>query len=128
MDVRITVGDSSLWGDGLPISSAVLPDGRTQHAMKDGRRLTVPTTPTYVLEYLSNWGGVEPGETYPVNITIIGMSTVSGFYEAWNYDSGKVRSYRFDKTVTLTDAKDGTKFTGAELEGLLQKAPSAAGR
>lgn len=101
------------WPDGKPQATEALPDGRARHTMADGRVLTIPGAATHRLEYLSTWVGA--GATYAVSITLIGASHVDGFYEAWNYDIGEVRHYRFDKTVRLVDVRTGTEHSSDEI-------------
>lgn len=106
------------WPDGRPVRSDPLPDGRVRHTLEDGRAFTV-SEPTYKLDYLSNWVGVEPGTTYSVNIAIAGLSATAGFFEVWNFDIGAVRNYAFRKTLRITDLRTGEIFTGEELEASL---------
>lgn len=117
--IRITGGIRSRWSDdGVPVKSESLPDGRTRHTMKDGRTVTVSVA-NYRLDYQSTLVGAEPGDTYEVNVALTGCATVEGFFEAWNFDTNKLRNYRFDKTVSVTRLLDGSTFTGAELQWAL---------
>lgn len=118
--ITMSIGPGSRysWPNGKPVSSEVLPDGRTRHALEDGRTITVGV-PNYRLDYLSTWIGTEEGETYPVNIAIAGLSNVEGFFEVWNFDIGELRNYSFAKTVRVTHIQTGEIFTGAELEASL---------
>lgn len=113
--ITISVGISgSKWPNGKPVSTEILPNGEKRHLMEDGRVMTVGQ-PTYRLEYLSTWVGAEPGETYPVNIAISGLSEVTGFYITWNFDIDELRNYAFHKTVSITHLETGESFTGEEL-------------
>jgi hypothetical protein len=120
--IKISVGlhNRFSWPNGTPIKSEVLADGRTVHLLEDGRKITV-SQPNYRLEYQSTWIGAEPDETYDVNIAFVGLSLVEGFYEAWNFDMGKLRSYSFTKTHRIVHLVSGEIFTGEELRGLLPK-------
>ena len=123
--MQITLGIAgSMWPNGTPINSELLPDGRTAHELEDGRKITV-SKPNYRLEYLSTWIGAEADETYPVNIAVLGFSAVEGFYEVWNFDIGQLRSYSFAKTQKLVHLDSGETFTGAELKDLLPVALAA---
>lgn len=88
--------------------------------MEDGRLITV-SKPTYRLEYLSTWVGTEPGETYPVNIAIVGNSLTEGFFEAWNFDIGEMRNYSFKKTVCIIHLETGGAFTGSEVKEFFEQ-------
>lgn len=99
--------------DGTPQESEVLSDGRVRHRIGDGRTITVAAVPTYRMDYLSNWIGSEPGETYEIPVALLGKSNVTGFFEAWNYDQSKLKSYAFHKTIRLTDIATGKVFEDA---------------
>lgn len=95
------------------LSSETLPDGRIRHQLADRRTLTIPPAPTHRMEYLSTWVDSEPGETYDINIAPIGPCSATGYCEVWNYDSGKVRSYAYDKIVRLVSLVDGQVYERA---------------
>jgi hypothetical protein len=115
--IKITVSEGAerRFPDGKPIISEKLPSGAMRHTMSDGRVLTVHT-PTYTLHYLSNWVGVPPGTTYQVPVAISGLSTVDGYFEAWNFDLNELRNYSFSKTVKIVHMKTGEEITGMELK------------
>ena len=113
--VSIGMGSRYDWPNGKPISSEPLADGRVLHLLEDGRTITVKD-PMYRLDYQSSRFGAEPGDTYPVNIALIGLSSVAGFYEVWNFDKQEVRSYSFAKTVRLTDLESDEVYSVDELK------------
>lgn len=117
LKIKITVSEGAerRFPEGKPIRSEELPGGAVRHTMSDGRVLTVHT-PTYTLHYLSSWVGVSPGSTYQVPVAISGLSTVDGYYEAWNFELNELRSYSFDKTAKIVHLKTGEEITGAELK------------
>ena len=118
LDVKITLSAGlsmrRAWPSGKPVSSEALADGWVKHILEDGRSLTV-RSPTYRLDYLSTWVGAEAGETYEVNIGLVGLSAVLGFYEVWNFDIGEARNYSFAKTIRLTSLVTGDTYSREEL-------------
>lgn len=121
LKVTISVGltQGRAWPNGKPVKSEAMTDGRTRHALEDGRVMTVGSA-NYCLDYLSTWVSAEEGETYDVRIAIAGLSSVEGFFEAWNFDIGEVRNYAFAKSVRITHLQTGEVFTGTELEASLR--------
>ncbi|MEJ6006166.1 hypothetical protein WG899_11450 [Paucibacter sp. AS339] len=65
-------------------------------------------------------------------MSIVGLSTVEGFYEVWNFDIDEMRSYKFEKTVRATHLASGETFDTKEWEfGLREaviQAPDSANR
>lgn len=114
-------GSRTQWPNGKPVASEPLPDGRVRYQLESGRLLTVGQ-PTYRVDYVSTWVGTEPGETYAIRLALIGLSNVDGFYEAWNFDIGEVRNYRFDKTVLVTHLETGETFNTVEFEDAVRAA------
>ncbi len=94
--------------------------------MEDGRVLTVKE-PHYCIDYMSTWVGARPDDTYTINIAIVGLSDVDGFYEAWNFDIGELRSYSFAKTVTATHIATGETFNSEEFQKGLRDAVAERG-
>src|SRR5262249_39791028 len=91
--------------------------------LADGRQLTAPIKPVYVMDYLSTWVDAAPNETNPVNIALAGLSSIGeGFYEVWNFDIGEVRNYLFAKTVRVTHIDSGEVYTCEEFERALRSA------
>lgn len=118
--IKIYAGiERSKWPNGTPIRSDRLPDGRTVHLLKDGRKITV-SQPNFRLEYQSTWVGAESDETYDVSIAFVGLSLTEGFYEVWNFDTDKLRSYSFKKTHRVVHLISGEIFTGEELISVLR--------
>lgn len=120
MRFNITISIGSSWPNGDPISSELLPDGRTRYTMEDGRIVTVGA-PNYKLEYQSRFVGAGPEDTYEVRIAIGGLSARKGYFEAWNFDSGKMRNYAFERTARITHLESGEVFTGEELKDALDR-------
>jgi hypothetical protein len=120
--IKISVGLTTnyTWPNGKPVRSEILSNGKSRHFLEDGRAITL-SEPNYRLEYLSSWVGSEPDESYDVNIAIIGLSSIKGFYEAWNFDINEVRNYSFAKTKRIVHLTTGEIFTGAELQESLTK-------
>lgn len=108
------------WPNSKPVGSEILSDGRTRFVLEDGRAITVHE-PNYRLEYLSSWLGAMPGETYEVNIAILGLSAVNGFYEVWNFDLNEARNYSFAKTKKIVHLGTSEEFTGLEIHEFLTK-------
>jgi hypothetical protein len=120
MKISIRVTSRYEWPNGKPVASAILSDGKIRHVLEDGRAVTV-SEPNYRLEYLSTWVGAEQDETYDVNIAIVGLSPVEGFYQTWNFDIGELRNYSFAKTKRIVHLTTGEVFTGVELWDSLSK-------
>ena len=108
------------WPNGKPTYSELLPDGCTRHLLADGREFTVPSKPSYLLDYLANGFVSKSDDTYHANVAFAGLSAVEGFYEVWNFDISEVRQYSFERTVRLTHVETGEVFSPAELEAGLR--------
>jgi hypothetical protein len=117
----VSVGSRHEWPSGRPTSSEQLPDGRVRHQLEDGRAVIV-REPTYRVDYLSTWVGAKPEDTYPINLALIGLSSIEGFYEAWNFDIGELRSYKFTKTIRATHLSTGEAFNAEEFEAGVREA------
>lgn len=99
------------WPDGRPMKSEALADGRTAHSMADGRTLSVPAEALYRFEY----EGRTDGDSYFIDVSIIGLSGEPGYVETWNHGMSKVRSYAFHKILGITNLKSGEVHTGEQL-------------
>lgn len=119
--ISINVGVRQRWPNGRPISSEKLSDGRVRHELEDGRVVTVSEA-TYRVEYLSTWVGAELGDTYSINLALIGLSSIEGYYETWNFDIGEFRSYKFAKTVRVTHLRTEQTFNTEEFEAGVREA------
>lgn len=118
--VRIGISGDYEWPNGKPISSIELEDGRVKHTLEDGRAFIV-STPNYRLDYQSTWIGSVQGDTYSVNVAIVGLCEVAGFFTCWNFDIGELRCYAFHKTVRLVHLETGEVLSSLELEASLNE-------
>lgn len=109
--ISTSIGGSSKWPDGKPLKSELQPDGRTAHQMPDGRTIIVPATPLYRVEYQSRLAG----DTFFVEVTLIGLSKEPGYVETWNHKISQVRSYAFHKILGLTNLETGEKHEALQL-------------
>lgn len=120
MKISLRLETPYAWPSGKPVRSETLSNGKHRHLLEDGRAITV-SEPNYRLEYLSSWVGAKQNETYDVNIAIIGLSSVEGFFEVWNFDINEARNYSFAKTKRIVHLTTGETFSSAELRGSLTR-------
>ena len=98
------------WANPKPVKIETCPDGRIARTMADGQVLTGPARATYLLTYMS----YEPGTTFNVEVSIVGLCPKPGYMRTWNHGIDEVRSYAFHKIVRLTDLRSGLVSTGAQ--------------
>lgn len=109
--ITVGMGSGSRWPSGKPLKSELRPDGRTAHTMEDGRTITVPDKPLYRLEYEARLAG----DSFNVDVTLIGLSSEDGYVETWNHKMGQLRSYAFHKILNITNLEDGRTHTARQL-------------
>jgi len=104
-----------------PVSSESLADGKVRHTLEDGRIVVVGDPDReYRLEYLASYVGSFLGETYEVNVLILGPGSSSAHFEAWNCETNETREYLFEYTVGLTHIATGHRFTAQQLKDFLR--------
>lgn len=101
---------------GTPLHTAILEDGTKRHTMADGR-VFEEAGPSYLLTYQS----FMPDSTYTREISIFGLSPDNKhLFEGWCYVYNALRTYAFDKVVSLTEISTGTELSGEELRNLMK--------
>jgi len=79
--------------------------------MEDGRALTIPPEPCYVLHYQSKFFDAQPGDYYEVSVSFAGWCPYAeGFVECWNYERSQRRSYAIEKILRIVSIPDGREI------------------